>query len=230
MKCESDIFAVRPFSKRNGLTLSVGGGVSLLLGLSLLLVYPGLFAAGLLLFSLGAVGLLLGLAKLYEPETSMELTPSGLNYYHRRGSVFVAWDNIHRVDVPRLTQGMELIELPYVGIKLKRLNPVLDNISPRLATGLLTEQRPLLMTAATQDEDLQSLEHYLGAEFTPLLVEGDRYRGVLAMFGHRCQTLNAHLGYHLYIPKDSLDRDSAEFVRLLRQRIAAFSPAAPGKP
>jgi len=57
----------------------------------------------------------------------------------------------------------------------------------------------------------------LGAEFTPLGVNGERYRGVLAMFGHRCQTLNEQLGYHVYLSIDSLDREPKEFVALLRQ-------------
>ena len=37
------------------------------------------------------------------------------------------------------------------------------------------------------------------------------------MFGHRCEMLAAHLGYHLYISVDSLDREPKEFVSLLRQ-------------
>ncbi len=82
------------------------------------------------------------------------------------------------------------------------------------------------MTAASQDADLATLETYLGAEFGPLVIEGDRYRGVLAMFGHRCVMLDTRLGYHLYIPHDSLDREPKDFIKLLRQRIAQCSRSA----
>lgn len=58
------------------------------------------------------------------------------------------------------------------------------------------------------------------------MIEGDRYRGVLAMFGHRCVMLDTRLGYHLYIPHDSLDREAKDFIKLLRQRIAQASRLA----
>lgn len=223
MALESDVVSVRPLSKRNGLTLSLVGGSALLLGLGLFVLFPELFAVGLVFFSLGAIALILGLAKVYEPETTLSLDEQGLSYFHRRGKVLINWDNIQRVDIPQVTQGLDTTELSYIGIKLKQLNPILDNISLRLAAGLLTEQRPLLVTAASQLQDLATLEIYLGAEFSPLVVDGDRYRGVLAMFGHRCVMLNTQLGYHLYIPHDSLDRDPRDFIKLLRQRIKQHS-------
>ena len=208
---------ISPHSKRNGITLSLFGGLGLIFSIFIFIVFSSLFALGMMFFALGSIGLILGVAKIYQPPVSIILSPKGLEYFHRRGSVFIEWSNIQRVDSVRVNQNMELIELPYIGFNLKFINPILDCISPRLATGLLTEQRPLLMTAATQDEDLQSLEGYLGVEYTPLLVNGDRYRGVLAMFGHRCQTLHEQLGYHLYLSTDSLDREPQAFVSLLRQ-------------
>ncbi|MGL5358978.1 MAG: DUF2982 domain-containing protein [Shewanella sp.] len=211
---------IRPLSKRNGLTLTWLGGLSLVLGLGLFLWLPAWFAVGLVFFSLGVIALILGLAKVYEPDTTLALDEQGLTYFHRRGKVTIDWDNIARVDIPRVTNGVDTIELSYLGIKLKHLNPILDNISLRLATGLLTEQRPLLVTAASSQAELATLETYLGAEFSPLVLEGERYRGVLAMFGHRCTLLDNHLGYHLYIPHDSLDRQPQEFIKLLRQCIA----------
>ncbi len=218
MTLASEVISVRPHSKRNGFTLTWAGAVAFAVGLGVFVFLPEAFSLGLVLFSLGAIALILGLAKVYEPDTTLRLDGDGLSYFHRRGRVFVAWDNIQRVDIVRVTQGGEVLELSYIGIKLKRLNPVLDNISLRLATGLLTEQRPLLVTAASQQEDLATLETYLGAEFSPLVLEGDRYRGVLAMFGHRCVMLNSQLGYHLYIPHDSLDRDPKDFIKLLNHR------------
>ncbi|MEZ8186260.1 DUF2982 domain-containing protein [Shewanella sp. 5S214] len=208
---------ISPYAKRNGITLTVVGALSLVTSLIIFIGFKGFFVPGMLCFALGSVALVLGVAKVYQPAVSFKLMPTGVVFFHRRGQVFIEWHNIQRLDSVRVNQNMEMIELPYIGVKLKKINPILDCISPRLATGLLTEQRPLLMTAATQDEDLQSLEGYLGAEFTPLVVNGERYRGVLAMFGHRCQTLNEQLGYHVYLSIDSLDREPKEFVALLRQ-------------
>jgi hypothetical protein len=213
----TDELLISPFIKRNGITLTLVGAVSLVASLIIFIGLKGMFALGMLCFALGSVALILGIAKVYQPAVSFKLTSAGVAFFHRRGQVFIEWENIQRLDSVRVNQNMEMIDLPYIGVKLKKINPILDCISPRLATGLLTEQRPLLMTAATQDEDLQSLEGYLGAEFTPLVVNGERYRGVLAMFGHRCQTLNEQLGYHVYLSIDSLDRDPKEFVALLRQ-------------
>ncbi|NKF51681.1 DUF2982 domain-containing protein [Shewanella sp. WXL01] len=211
-----DSVAIRPFSKRNGITLSVAGGLSFVISIMLFIFVKGAFAVALLLFALGIVGTVLGFTKLKEPPVSVLLAKQGLAIFHRRGEVAIDWSNIQRIDQLRVNQNMQMVDLPYIGLKLKKLSPIIDTISPRLATGLLTEQRPLLMTAATHDGDLQSLEHYLSAEFTPLAIENKDYQGVQAMFGHRCLTLNENLGYHLYIPVDMLDRSEAEFVTLVR--------------
>ncbi|MCF1459371.1 MAG: DUF2982 domain-containing protein [Shewanella sp.] len=198
------------------MSFTLAGSVLLLLAFWLFVGFSGLFAPGLVCFTLGAIALILGVSKLAEPEVSFELSADELLFLHRKGQLSVGWDNIQRLDVVRVTQGMEMAELPYIGVKLKQLNPVLDAISPRLATGIVSEQRPLLMTAAAQLDELDTLEHQLSAEFTPLVINGERYRGVLAMFGHRCELLNLALGYHIYLPVDSLDRAPRDFVCLLR--------------
>ncbi|MCL1124919.1 DUF2982 domain-containing protein [Shewanella surugensis] len=208
---------IHPLSKRNGITLTIFGTIALTLGISLFLWNIGNFAIGLLFFSIGAILTLLGVAKQLEPNITLTLNNQGLNYFHRRGQVKINWGNIQRIDIPKVIHNGQWISLPYIGIKVKYFNEILDIIPPRLATGLLTEQRPLLMTASAQDDDIATLETYLGAEFTPLMVNDERYRGVLAMFGHRSLMLNKYLGYHLFIPFDSLDRDGVDFVRLLKK-------------
>ncbi|RLV61527.1 DUF2982 domain-containing protein [Parashewanella curva] len=208
---------ITPSSKRNGISLTFIGGLGLFSGL-LLFATSTLFAVALIAFATGAVTLILGIAKLRQPKVSIEFTETGFIYYHVRGQFAVEWDNIQRVDIPSVYKSMEHVQLPYVGIKVKSINQVLDSISPRLATGLLTEQRPLLMTAGAQSGDDTALEIYLNHEFMPLTVNDERYRGVLAMFGRRCLMLSEHLGYHLYIPADSLDRELDDFIKLLRQR------------
>lgn len=217
---------VRSSVKRNSITLTFVGLVGIVLGLVLFLSSSVLFAPALCAFALGIIATVLGVSKQMEPEVSITLSPDGLSYHHRRGSLFIEWENVQRFDIPKSLDGLETIELPFIGIRLKKINPVLDVIPGRLATGLLTEQRPLLMSAVTLDENLEALEDYLNSEFTPLLVNGERYRGVLAMYGHRSEMLNRNLGYHQYIPFDCLDREPREFLTLLRDYLQEFRESA----
>lgn len=207
---------IRPYSKRNGITLTFVGGVLVVIGIALFLVSATYFVQGLVSFCIGILALVLGVAKMFEPEASLSLHHDRLIFRHRKGQISLPWSVVQRIDTVRVHHGMEQIDLPFIGIKLKDITPMLDSISPRLATGLLTEQRPLMMTAAAQDESLDTLEAYLGAEFTPLNLGEKNYSGVLAMFGHRSQMLNKYLGYHFYIANDSLDRPASNAITLLR--------------
>ena len=207
---------VKSPNKRNGSTLTVVGACGIIVGITLFLAGSHLFAPGIVCFAFGAIAAVLGVSKQLEPEITLIIDSKGLRYFHRRGEVKIEWENIQRFDQPRVSQGLESIDLPYIGIKLKAVGPVLDSISLRLASGLLTEQRPLLMTASAQEEDLSILEEQMSAEFSPFIEDGDRYKGVLAMFGHRCQLLAQHLGFHIYLATDALDRPANEFITLLR--------------
>ncbi|WP_372872345.1 DUF2982 domain-containing protein [Shewanella sp.] len=220
--CLPDDLVIVPYGKRNGITLTLASAVLFSIALWVFLFAKTLFGLGIVLFALGAVGMILGYARVSQPPVSLRGDPTGLFYFHRRGQYGLSWDNIARIDVPRVSQGLESLDLPFIGIKLKRINPLLDVISPRLATGLLSEQRPLLMTAAAQDESLETLEAQLGAEFTPFVADGERYRGVLAMFGHRTVILEKHLGYHLFIASDALDDEPVAVARRLRAYKAAW--------
>ncbi|MFQ6370373.1 DUF2982 domain-containing protein [Shewanella sp. YIC-542] len=214
MKCEPVVIPTN--GKRNAMTLTVAGIVGVFLGMVLFIGWRELFAVALLCFAAGLISLLLGIAKQLEPEVMLRLDDSGLTYFHRRGQLRIGWDNIQRLDLLRIQRGLEWLTLPYMGVKVVAVNPVLDEISPRLATGLLSEQRALMMTAVANDEALQHLEHYLSAEFEPLLVNGERYRGLLAMFGRRCLTLDEHLGFHLYIPLEFLPMAPEVLLKRLR--------------
>ncbi|GIU18832.1 hypothetical protein TUM4261_40100 [Shewanella sp. c952] len=212
----SQTLLIKSPNKRNGFTLTFIGIIGVVIGIGLFLAGSHLFAPGIVCFAFGAIAAVLGISKLLEPEVTLSIDPLGIRYFHRRGEVQIGWQNIQRLDQPRVTQGFETITLPYIGIKLKAVGPVLDCISLRLASGLLTEQRPLLMTISAQDEDLSTLENQMSTEFTPFIEDDSRYKGVLAMFGHRCRILGNHLGFHLYIATDALDRPAEEFIRLLR--------------
>ncbi len=207
---------ISPQGNENGPTYTLVGAVGLLFAFTLF-IHGGWFAQGLLLFACGAISLILGIAKQIEPKVSFKINEQGFTFFHRKGCVEIEWDNIQRIDIPKVIKGTEWLDLPYLAIKFKAINPILDNISPRLATGLLTEQRSLLMTAGAHAKREEELEIYLNHEFMPLTVNDERYRGILAMFGRRCLMLDENLGYHFYISKDSLDRELEEFVAMVKQ-------------
>ncbi|QLE86030.1 DUF2982 domain-containing protein [Shewanella sp. Scap07] len=214
---QDDIKLIHSITKHNGISCTLGGAVALIVGLSIFLFYKAIFAVGMVLFIIGAILLVIGIAKIIEPAIPVELSERGIVYRHRRGTIAVEWHNIQRIDIPRVHTAEGLTDLPYIGLKLKKISPLLHLISPRLATGLLTEQRPLLISSIELDGELLMLENYLNSEFTPLEVDDERFTGVMAMFGHRCRFLGEHLGYHVYIPWDCLDRDAKDFMQLLRQ-------------
>ncbi|WP_394200921.1 DUF2982 domain-containing protein [Shewanella waksmanii] len=214
---QENIKQIRSITKHNGITCTIAGITSLVIGLFIFLFYQSIFAVGMLCFIVGAILLVIGIAKIIEPAVPVELSDRGLVYRHRRGTIAVEWVNIQRIDIPCVHSADGLTELPYIGIKLKQISPLLQLISPRLATGLLTEQRPLLISSIELDGELLMLENYLNSEFTPLKIEGNRFTGVMAMFGHRCRFLGEHLGYHVYVPWDCLDREPQAFMQMLRQ-------------
>lgn len=212
--------AIVPAGKRYGFSYTLAGAIGLLVAFILFIQMPTLFAVGVTIFGLSLVALVLGIAKLLQPQYSLLLQPQGLIYQHRRGRLLIRWQDIQRIDQLRADINGEWQDLPFIGIKLKRLDFMLDHISPRLASGLLTEQRPLMMSAVTMLDSQINLEEYVTKEFESLLVDERVYKGLLAMFGHRCQLLAQQLGFHLYVPIDVLDRTPEQFIQLLRQYSA----------
>ncbi len=111
---------VRSSVKRNAITLTFVGLVGIILGLVLFLSSSVLFAPALCAFALGIIATVLGVSKQMEPEVSITLSPDGLSYHHRRGSLFIEWENVQRFDIPKSLDGLETIELPFIGIRLKK--------------------------------------------------------------------------------------------------------------
>ncbi|NMH60022.1 DUF2982 domain-containing protein [Alteromonas ponticola] len=216
---EQDVINIKASSKRNGLVtvfLGIAG-----LGLSILwlsFMPDALFLAGIFLTSAAIVTLLIGWFKLREPEFSLAITPFEVRYFHRLGQWQLNWENVQRVDCPRIRRGIEHQELEAVGFKLKDYSPFLRDISPRLATHILMEQRPLLMQ---QDEDnCQTGMCYANDMFDdkPFNLEsGEQLTGVKAMLANRMSQLRQRLGFDVYISTADLDRSAVEFAALLKQ-------------
>jgi hypothetical protein len=104
-----------------------------------------------------------------------------------------------------------------VGFKIKEYSSFLANISQRLMTNTLMEQRPLLMqnmeancnTGECAGSDLIEDQKFK-------LPNGKLLTGVQGMFANRMNKLRDRLGYDVYINEAELDRSVDEFVALVR--------------
>lgn len=217
---EQDTICIKSSAAGNGLTSIIIGALLLVLGLVVIFLLPeGVFLLGVLLISLSIIALIIGAYKLGEPQYSMNITRQHIFYQNRKGHWHIEWENVQRIDVPRVYRGLEHVDLEMIGIRLKDPLQVLDNTSPRLITHLLMEQRPLL-TKAMQNDACQSGKCYgddLIDDTQFKTKEGRVLNGVAAMFANRMDKLANSLGYHIYISANDVDRNQQEFVTLLRE-------------
>lgn len=157
-----------------------------------------------------------GLLKRTEPRVTFKLTPQSIHYHHRQGKWVLNWKQIKSINTINEEVGLSSITLPYIGIRLKSVDTLAEQISPRLANRLIHEQRPLLSFSVMQL--LLSLED-TQLNFTPFtLASGKIIKGSIAAFLHHCQILHKGLGYHLYIPEQSADREIEDFCQLKSHR------------
>jgi hypothetical protein len=213
-----DSIFIKASSSSNGVVSILVGCGLILLGILTLAFLPQIFfLPGVFIISGGIVGLIIGWFKLREPNYSLELTKEHIVYHHRRGKWRIHWDNIQRVDVPRVTKGIETVELEMLGFRLKNSDTFLDDISMRLITHLLLEQRPLVMhnidpsceTGRCYGDDMIEDEKFIRQD-------GTEVKGVTAMFGNRMAKLKSRLGYDVYISTNELDRSPQDFIKLVK--------------
>ncbi|MCF2949013.1 DUF2982 domain-containing protein [Paraglaciecola aquimarina] len=219
----SDIIQIRSLAKKNILVSSLSGFLGLCFGLILLSALPKeYYLVGIFVISLACVMLIIAWVKYREPTFSFELTKYQIIYRSRHGKWQLNWENIQRIDIPKVSVGMENRELGMLGFKLKDYVTFLDNISPRLMTNMLMEQRPLLFhqLSAGQDkpcstgqclgQDLLENDYYKD-------LSGKEYKGIQGMFANRMIKLRANLGYDIFVAASDLDRPEQEFLTLLKQ-------------
>ncbi|MFT6991325.1 MAG: hypothetical protein ACJASL_003312 [Paraglaciecola sp.] len=216
-----DIIEIRSQVKRNVIVSMLFGLVGLCLASIAFSVLPkSLFLIGIFLTSASLVALLIAWVKYREPEFSFLLSRTSILYKHRHGQWQLDWSNIQRVDVPKITHGLEHKSLDMVAIKIKDYSVFLKQVSPRLMTNVLMEQRPLLFHGMPASKDCASG----GCHSDDLLEDdyfkdnnGNEYKGIQAMFANRMTKLRARLGYDLFVAGSELDRPEQKFVDLLRQ-------------
>jgi len=206
---------IKPLARHHANFLSLLGGITLLLTLLLCNFFWHQARLPLMLMILIAIVIVfVGVLKLSEPQHSFILTPQKLQFSHRYGYWQLSWSQISHINKISETYGIEQYQLPYIGIRLKKLTELVSNISPRLASRLLHEQRPLL--AFCLRHQLISAEQSV-INFTAYVNNnGNEITGPIAAFLHHSELLKSALGYHLYIPESALDRDIIEFITLLK--------------
>ncbi|WP_019614291.1 DUF2982 domain-containing protein [Psychromonas ossibalaenae] len=209
------VIKVRPKSKRNEQFLVCLGGVLLIFSMIFDLLVWDLSQIQLILLSLACLLVsFIGVVKILEPQISYFIYPEKIVYVHRSGYWLLPWQDILRVgDVKADIEG-EHKELPYLGIKLKNLENIAQNISPRLANKLLHEQQELLNLAAKNEEI--TFDDCL-VNFDPYVLNDVTYQGPVAAWLHRSEQLATAYGYHLFLPDSSLDRDMSDFLSLLKE-------------
>jgi hypothetical protein len=214
-----DLIQIRAASKHNVLTSLLFALCGFTAAAIVITWLPKQFyLLGIFLTSASLVALLISWFKFREPLHSVELSRSTLRYVHRHGQWQITWDNIQSIGVPKVQKGLAQKELAMVGIKIKDYAPLLADISPRLMSNILVEQRPLLLHNT-------GLERISDSNYGDSMLEHDRYKtadgqvlnGIKAMFANRMEKLRSALGYDLYVAVADLDRSEHDFVALLKE-------------
>ncbi|MGR7921539.1 hypothetical protein CGX12_09030 [Zobellella denitrificans] len=212
---------IEPMSRRHGLALTLAG-VAVMLVLTGVLYWLG--GRGhlvvIFLFLAGLVMTVLGVLKLREPPYSFSLSADNLHFHHKIGGWSLHWNNIVRIDQPRLHEGLDLVELPYVGIKIRDYDEFLPLMTPRLTVHMLNDQRPLLAMALRHGAiSRHRLQDWLVEDNHYRSASGRHYEGLAAMLGHRMTHMRELYGYDLLVHESNLDREPPEFVALLRRYL-----------
>jgi hypothetical protein len=210
---DTDVLLIKPKSKNHSGFLMLLGTCLLLVSFLLNAIFWDDYKFQLMLIMFAcAIILLIGILKNSEPDVSFKLTRQHLNFLHRNGYWIIKWQDITRLGQPTSRTVFDVIHLPYIGIKLKNIALIADNISPRLANKLIHEQRELLVLAAKNNEI--KLDSGL-ISFEPYTLNNKVYKGPIAAWLFRTEQLAGVYGYHLYLPETSFDRDTQAFIKLL---------------
>jgi hypothetical protein len=212
---KNETIIISPQSKNHANFLVVIGTCSLLISFLLNTWFWNDYKYQLMLIMFSClIMILIGILKFSEPDISYQLTRQYLAFYHRNGKWSIKWDNIVRIGTINSYIHGDLVKLPYIGIKLKNINSVVNTISPRLANKLIHEQKELLILAA-KNREITLTEGLIS--FEPYKLNGKTYKGPIAAWLYRTKQLNNVYGYDLFIPETSFDRDLDEFYNLLNQ-------------
>ncbi len=210
---------IKSAAASNGLTTILIGCFVAFIGMLVISFLPELFfLVGILFLSGSIIAFVMGFFKLKEPKFSLCISKSSIKYTHRKGEWEIPWENLQRVDVPRIYKDLAHVDLEMVGFKLRDSEKMLSSISPRLITHLLMEQRPLITQIASSNcESGQCYGDDLIEDTKYKMSDGSIITGVHAMFANRMKRLQQALGYDLYLSVNDIDRSNTEFVQLIKE-------------
>ncbi|WP_143872135.1 DUF2982 domain-containing protein [Catenovulum sediminis] len=209
---------IRSVAKQNGYSISVYSAILMVVLAILYFEAPENLQLPLMfLMGCSVVGVVMGVFKIQEPDVSFMLNNQGILYHHKRGFLLIEWENVQRIDIPKVHQGLESVDLAFVGIKLVDPEKILGAISLRLISHLLIEQRAILHRYLKEDCPT-------GTCISEITLNTDAYKsdsgiiytGLRGMFAHRMAWLRKLSGYDLLIPESAFDRPAEEFAQLLK--------------
>lgn len=161
---------------------------------------------------------------LQRVQLSFSLSFMHLQHHSFRGGWALKWKNIAAIGIPQIYRQEGISEpLPWVGIKIKHYDALLEGISLRMVTHIIMTQRALLITAYRRAPSKPSkpLEDMMFDD-TPYRGEnGVLYKGLMAMLANRMRYTRELLGYDIFVSEDLLDRPVEDFVGVTRRYLAA---------
>ncbi|MBD1582064.1 DUF2982 domain-containing protein [Pseudoalteromonas sp. S16_S37] len=210
---------IRALANRHSVEFMLVGAISL----SVIMLFVALRSTPIsiveILFSAAALlAILLGFLKSQQPYYSLAIDNKEICYIHQFGMWYVQHDNFRSAGVPSVSQGLEILELNAVGIKLKNIDVFLNGLSPRLAGKLLIEQRYIFLQAVKiHCKNGNCPSEWLVEPNDYRSPSGAQYTGLIAMFANRMHNLKTLTGYDLLLPATVLDRDIWHFSTLLNR-------------
>ncbi|REL26864.1 DUF2982 domain-containing protein [Thalassotalea euphylliae] len=206
---------IRPVANNHGQFLTFLGVIGVLISIAVSHHFWAEFRMVIALLLLASlVTFFIGFAKRLEPEHSFSITPQGITFQHKYGSWKLPWSDILRFEQLNVQVGLDRRPLPYIGVRLGSCDNLINSITPRLASRLPHEQRPLLTMAITQS--LLTIEQ-AQINFSPYKHNDKLIKGPIALYMHHTQALSTAYGYHIYLPLSALDRSADDFIQLLKQ-------------
>ncbi|NLS14046.1 DUF2982 domain-containing protein [Vibrio sp. SM6] len=195
------------------------------LGLVLLIVYAPSWQHVILTLALAGSALGFAIVLIEKSRVRYTLTDSHFQQHLAKGGWVVKWNNIERIGLCTHEKDGWHQPLPWIGIKLKRYEPVLEAICPRIISDMLLGQRALLYLGAQQSSMVARFEDLVLDTSPVKKSNGGYYTGLVAMLANRMRHQRQFHDFDLFISAQDLDRDAEDFIGLTRRYLAAAEPS-----
>ncbi|WP_235869238.1 DUF2982 domain-containing protein [Veronia nyctiphanis] len=181
------------------------------------------FATGLIVILLVTALATYLIHTLNQSNLAFSFSQMHLQHHTQKGGWSVRWTDISEVGVPSISKEGWNHPLPWMGIRIKDYGAFLDSISFRLASGIIMEQRGLLLSAYRfrEEDSKKEIEDMIFDDKPYVSADGKEYHGLVAMLANRMVYTRTLLGYDIFVSEDFLDRPLNDFVGLTRRYLAA---------